>query len=160
MPSLTHAAPESLEDLFAESQYQNDYDQPLDVRCHKGAGMYQVQSIYNGGARDRRWSWQCKNHKLSGNTQCAFTDYVNHFDEPMYFMCGSNQYIAGVYSYHDNGHEDRRWIFTCCSTEGLKVYGCRLTGYANDFHTHMNFKQVLMRSSQGLMATMSMKGSK
>ena len=69
--SLTHAAPEGIGDLFAESQYQNNYDQPLDVLCAKGAGMYQVQSVYNGGARDRRWSWHCKNLKLNANTQCA-----------------------------------------------------------------------------------------
>ena len=139
--SLTHAAPEGMEfDIFAESQYQNNYDQPLDVRCGTGAGMHHVQSVYDGGHRDRRWTWHCKSLKLNANTQCAFTDYVNHFDEPMYFMCGSNQYFAGVYSYHDNGREDRRWRFTCCSTQGLNIYGCRLAGYANGFHTHMNFQ--------------------
>ena len=149
-----------MEDLFAESQYQNDYDQPLDVRCASGAGMYQVQSIYDGGRRDRRWSWYCKNLKRNANTQCAFTDYVNHFDEPMYFMCGSNQYIAGVYSYHDNGREDRRWRFTCCSTEGLKKFiAAGWQAMPMTFTRTWIFKQVLMRSSLVLMATIGMIGS-
>ena len=139
--SLIHAAPKNLAELIADIQYQNQYDQRLLAYCHGGAGMYQVQSVYSDGARDRVWSWQCKNLKMNAyNSQCANTDYVNNFDEPMYFMCGSDQYIAGVDSYHNNWREDRRWRFTCCSVRDLKIYSCRLTGYVNDFNQPLNFQ--------------------
>lgn len=102
--------------------------------------MYKVQSVFSAPHRDRMWSWQCKTIKWHGyNTQCANTDYVNSFDKPVYFMCGRDQYVAGVNSYHNNGYEDRRWSFRCCSTRGLRIFNCRLTGYVNNFNQPINF---------------------
>ena len=49
-------------------------------------------------------------------------------------------YIAGVDSYLDNGHEDRRWKFTCCSVRDLKIYSCQLTGYVSDFNQPLDFQ--------------------
>ena len=58
----------------------------------------------------------------------------------MFFVCDGNKYIGGVESYHDNGREDRRWKFTCCSAAGHKTYGCYNTGYVNEFDKPMNFQ--------------------
>ena len=68
------------------------------------------------------------------------TDFVNKWDKPLYFMCGKDQYIAGVESYHDNGREDRVWKFVCCSLSGLKILSCQLTGYVNYFKLPMNYQ--------------------
>lgn len=65
---------------------------------------------------------------------------MNNFDQPMFFMCGKDSYIAGVDSYHSNKHEDRRWRFTCCSVPGHKTASCRVTGYVNEFDRPMNFQ--------------------
>ena len=139
--SLAHAYPMGgFNDLVADIQYQNEYDQPLNVYCHPRDGVYQVESVYSHGARDRRWTWHCRNLKKSGSTRCAETDYVNAFDEPLYFMCGKDQYIGGVWSYHDNGREDRRWKIRCCSLSGLKILSCQLTGYVNSFRQPLNYR--------------------
>jgi hypothetical protein len=33
----------------------------------------------------------------------------------MSYICPGNGFIAGLSSYHDNGKEDRRWKFYCCT---------------------------------------------
>lgn len=101
--------------------------------------MYRVQSVYSNDAHDRRWDFRCKSLKI-GYAQCAETDYVNTFDYPLYFMCGTDQYIGGVNSYHGNLEEDRRWKFQCCSITGYKMHSCRLTGYVNDINQPLGFE--------------------
>ena len=60
--------------------------------------------------------WECRDVASGGSvTGCSQRGYVNGFDLPMNFMCPTNQYVAGVENYHDNGCEDHRWRFTSCA---------------------------------------------
>ena len=34
------------------------------------------------------------------------------------FLSAGHSYITGIDSYHDNGHEDRRFKFRCCELTG------------------------------------------
>ena len=154
--SAANAAPhsEALSSILAELQYQNQYDQKLVAHCPEGDGMYRVHSVHNNKREDRVWQWDCHHILKSGyhilkdgypnnrveKPTCRKTGYVNSFDKPMHFNCDSNQYIAGVESYHDNGREDRRWKFTCCSAFGHKTYSCYKTGYVNEFDEELNFQ--------------------
>ena len=142
-----NAAPESnflaerqYQNLFAEQQYQNQFDKKLVARCHRGEGMYRVHSVHNNKKEDRVWSWDCRRVLKHGYPKCRQTGYVNSFDKPMFFMCGRNQYIYGVESYHNNRHEDRRWKFTCCSASGHKTKSCRHTGFVNEFDRPLLFQ--------------------
>lgn len=126
------------EALFAKIKFQNGYDGRLNVNCHESSGMYKINSEYSRGARDRVWRWECRNIGY-GYPHCWKTSYVNDFDKPMFFMCGKNQYIAGVDSYHSNAHEDRRWRFTCCYLPFYSTKSCRLTDFVNKFRHSFHF---------------------
>ena len=65
---------------------------------------------------------------------------MNDFDQPISFLCAHNYYIAGVDSYHDNHHEDRRWSFLCCNSPGHYSGYCYITGYQNSWDGYMDFR--------------------
>jgi hypothetical protein len=122
-------------------QYPNNFDQPLSISCSGIQGMYKVASVHSNPHEDRAWLWQCRDVVGSGYVSgCSETGYVNKFDLPMNYMCPANQYIAGVYSYHDNGREDRRWKFTCCAIPNRITISCRQTGYVNYWDAPMDFE--------------------
>ena len=134
-----YADKESIE-YAASIQYQNQFDQQLSRECHRGYGMYKVSSVHDNHREDRVWSWECRKLPIHGYVHCTLTGYVNNFDEPMNFMCGRNQYIAGVYSYHDNGREDRRWRFSCCSVQNYITKSCYQSNYVNNFDAPINYQ--------------------
>ena len=45
---------------------------------------------------------------------CAWTGWLNNWDDELHYKCPLSGYIAGFYSYHDNTKEDRRWRWFCC----------------------------------------------
>ena len=102
--------------------------------------MYKVLSVHDNEKEDRVWNWKCRRVVKRGYPNCKPTDYVNEFDEPMFFMCGKNQYIGGVDSYHSDKTEDRRWRFSCCYTRKYITASCRITEYANEFDKPMSFE--------------------
>ena len=130
----------SFEDMLsARLQYQNRYDGHLSASCYGSSGMYRISSVYSRKHKDRVWNWECR-HIGGGFPNCHKAyNYVNDFDQPMFFMCGKDQYIGGVESYHSNKREDRRWKFTCCSIPSHSTKSCRLTGFVNHFQANFNF---------------------
>lgn len=48
-----------------------------------------------------------------------FTEYANAFDQFFSFQCVNRGFITDIQSYHDNGHEDRRFKFHCCEIQGI-----------------------------------------
>ena len=46
-------------------------------------------------------------------TGCTWTTY-NDWDGVVNFACPNNGVVSAVYSYHDNGKEDRRFRYYCC----------------------------------------------
>lgn len=48
---------------------------------------------------------------------CNPSAFVNKFDQPVNFQCPSQQVLIGTSSIHQNGVEDRRFAFTCCTLE-------------------------------------------
>ena len=125
---------------FAEIQFQNEFDQPLDAQCSGAYGMYKVLSVHSDTKEDRVWNWKCRQVVDHCHPKCYLTDTVNNFDQPMFFMCAKNHYIGGVHSDHSNFHEDRKWKFSCCSATGYITAACRLTEYVNEFDGTMNFE--------------------
>jgi len=61
--------------------------------------------------------------------------WVNDWDNNMNFECPSGQILAGVYSVHDNGKEDRRWKMECVGFKAKTGYitpylqSCSWSGY-------------------------------
>ena len=67
------------------------------------------------------------------------TGYVNEFDATLNTQCRPDYYISGVWSYHDNGKEDRRFSFRCCKVSGLCTRNCYLDGPVNNLDGDMNY---------------------
>ena len=42
--------------------------------------------------------------------------WANSWDSAKHFECPSGQVLAGAYSIHDNGKEDRVWKFKCAGS--------------------------------------------
>ena len=123
--------------------YQNNWDGVLCQRCPKGYGVYRVKSKHDNGKEDRRWEFFCRRvvSKKFASTKltCSQTSYINNFRDTISYMCGKNRYMAGVYSYHSNAKEDRRWRITCCSAPSYITRDCYLTNYVNALDRPMNY---------------------
>jgi len=72
----------------------------------------------------------------------VLSPYQNDWDEDMRFNSGfmKDRIITGIYSYHDNHHEDRRWRFSYGSAPGVYCLRKRWTGYMNGFDRPLNYK--------------------
>ncbi|XP_067663438.1 uncharacterized protein [Haliotis asinina] len=120
------------------SKYANDYDQPLLYQCPRGKSIASVHSVHHNGAEDRRYGFSCKT--TPGLRDCSWHGYVNGFDEIILFQCPNNGVISGVNSYHDNGAEDRRFKFYCCSIKAKRpLVNCRFGNFVNGFDQPFNF---------------------
>lgn len=124
-----------------------DYDGTWGLYCDSDKVAIGFNSWHNNGKEDRRWKIYCK--KLSGTTttNCGLSDdYVNSFDSYFKESCDDGQVLHGLYSYHDNGKEDRRFKFHCCDLQRENDYKSvsvsSWSGYQNnwdDSHTTSSY---------------------
>jgi hypothetical protein len=76
----------------------------------------------NGGIRLNPWAgtfgsgnyWRDYYPWLT-HSNCFWTGFVNDWDAVMNYVCPDNRFMAGMYSEHNNGREDRRFQFYCCN---------------------------------------------
>lgn len=105
---------------------QNELGGELDVECLSGYGLVRVQSTHdaNGGNSDRQWLWECTKVK-SFNYQesqvftfcfqidiwhkdnCFWYENITAVEQPMFFQCPANAFMAGVRSLFDTDSDDR-----------------------------------------------------
>ena len=86
----------------------NDYDGYLYFECPEGQSVSHISSVHDNKHEDRMWAYECS-PLTAGYDNCAWSGYVNNFDEILLFECASGAgVVAGMESEHDNGHEDRR----------------------------------------------------
>lgn len=123
---------------MAIAQYQNSYRGTLYAKCSRGYGLYYMRSTYSNVYQDRRWTFYCRKVVQSGYPNCTST-YANGYRQPVLFMCGKNQYMAGATSYFSYSYSDRKWQFTCCSAPNLITRDCRLTKYENNLYGSLSF---------------------
>ena len=128
------------EENIVTVEWDNDWDGVLNRQCPKGQAFYRVKSQHSDGREDRLWEFHCRKFDdLSNN--CYWTGYVNDWDGPLFSTCAPNALMTGVYSYHDNGREDRRWNFKCCYVSGgRRSIDCHLTGLVNSWDASMDYR--------------------
>ena len=56
----------------AKTQWQNEYDDELNIVCPDKQGFYRVVSQYYGMTRDRQWQWDCREVTKTTKTNCFF----------------------------------------------------------------------------------------
>ncbi|XP_055046255.2 hemagglutinin/amebocyte aggregation factor [Misgurnus anguillicaudatus] len=113
-----------------ESYWINKYDAEFNFICPHGESMSYIRSKHHNYHEDRLWDIGCKK---TFSSDCFWTPYVNHFDDPFTYTCPSNYVLTGIGSYHSNRHEDRRWRFHCCNGSGYSNANCYWTPYVNWF---------------------------
>lgn len=115
---------------YTTGQYQNEYEQDLNVECASGSGLHRVRSEHSDPHQDRKWRWDCRlvsykkyieckiSYSVSpymiqaatenAQTHCTWHTDINTFDGHMFFHCPVNQFLAGVRSHHNDSREDRQ----------------------------------------------------
>ncbi len=68
------------------------------------------------------------------------TGFQNDFDGPLLVNCPKGQAFYGVQSYHHNGKEDRRFLFSCRTAIPGHFSECHWTGYQNQFDHPIDFQ--------------------
>mmetsp|Transcript_5488 Transcript_5488/g.8345 ORF Transcript_5488/g.8345 Transcript_5488/m.8345 type:complete len:198 (-) Transcript_5488:543-1136(-) len=100
---------------FQTSVFKNNYDNRFYFYFPSGSyaltGFGGKHSNYH---EDRVW-WFYIAQVTKTATSCNWTPYVNDWDASMHLNLASNQWIAGIDSYHDNHREDRRFKYYVCS---------------------------------------------
>ncbi|GFR61561.1 hemagglutinin/amebocyte aggregation factor [Elysia marginata] len=136
---------------WADDQFDNAWDGPLNFECPAGEFISSVYSVHNNQREDRRWRLGCSAAPYGAiMPKCSWTeDYVNSWDEPISFMCPTDYAVAGIQSYHDNRFEDRRMKFKCCKPLAYKTLSCTLTPYLNEFDGELNYTVPNLRVLTG-----------
>lgn len=115
----------------------NSFDRSHNFVCSSGYSIYHVWGYHRDNNEDRIYCYNCRYNGRAA-AHCYTTGYVNSFNHPVVTLCNPNYYIAGVRSYHDNFHEDRRFNFRCCRNTGQCTRNCAINGPVNNFDGHMN----------------------
>jgi len=63
---------------------------------------------------------QCRWMAGGGYPEHAKTIWVNGYHGPITFRCNEGEFLAGIMSTYDKGHQDRAFDFACCSLDLLK----------------------------------------
>jgi len=95
------------------SNWQNDFDQPLSFTCPSQQVLNGFNSYHDNHREDRRWEFRCCVISGAQLKNAAWTGYLNSWDNALDYRCPSTKVMNGVYSYHDNNREDRRWKVKC-----------------------------------------------
>ena len=86
-------------------EWVNDYDGYLYFECPEGQSISRLMSIHDNGHEDRMWAFECLPLEY-GYDSCAWSGYVNNYDEMLLFECASGAgVVAGMESEHDNKHD-------------------------------------------------------
>lgn len=115
----------------------NQFDKPVNFECPKNHYMSWIKSSHKNWYEDRQWDFGCKEQPFNYDTQkCKWTGWLNDWDKELLYTCNTvdgADYIAGMYSEHDNWTEDRRFKVKCCSGEGTCLTNCKFTDWINDY---------------------------
>jgi len=97
------------------SGWINAWDKSLYYVCPSNQVLHGIQSYHDNHREDRRWKFQCC--RVSSGVSVVrskWTWYLNEWDGELEYQCPRHdQAIVGMYSYHSNTREDRRWRVQC-----------------------------------------------
>ncbi|KAG5846132.1 hypothetical protein ANANG_G00146520 [Anguilla anguilla] len=97
------------------SPYANWFDEAFTFTCPPNSILSGMESYHDNKHEDRRWKFYCCRVTNYCNYNCYWTPYVNNFDEQFTWHVPNMNDLAGVDSYHENKHEDRRWKYMYCA---------------------------------------------
>ncbi|XP_041359299.1 hemagglutinin/amebocyte aggregation factor-like [Gigantopelta aegis] len=92
----------------------NNWDELIAYECHGIGALVGVESKHNNAVEDRRFKFKCCAVRGLRYNSCYTSNYINVFDGNMDKQNGNKEVFKGIYSYHSNRHEDRRWKVKIC----------------------------------------------
>ncbi|XP_078349153.1 hemagglutinin/amebocyte aggregation factor-like isoform X1 [Oculina patagonica] len=125
-----------------EVAWVNKWQEEFTFDCPLGSYMTYWQSQHRNCKEDRIHYFKCEKSTVSYNSgNCAWTSYVNDYDQPVNFLCPHNGFITGVTSEYSSQHRDRRFGFHCCHVNGFKTHTCILKPYPeNDWDQEVKYE--------------------
>lgn len=114
--------------------WANDWDDDVNYNCGKGYSISRIRSIHRDCIEDRIWAFSCESN--SAAQHCSWSHTLNSYDGVLDYKCPHDGFISGIYSWHLNGREDRRFQFKCCHSHSWQRKNCRwsfLTDYDRPF---------------------------
>jgi len=109
------------------SGWLNDWDGQLHYTCPNNGYIAGFRSYHDNYREDRRWSVVCCK-TIRGLEDCKWTNFINDWDAHMDYNVPSTRVINGLYSYHSNPHEDRRWKAYECKLKNCEITNIKITG--------------------------------
>jgi len=105
----------------------NGWDAHMNWHTNGRTYVSGLKSWHNNGREDRLFNPLVTD---IGSSQYGrvLSGWVNNWDAYFAYTCPTNKAIVGMYSYHDNRKEDRRWRFYCAGFHGV---GFRAGGWPN-----------------------------
>jgi len=104
----------------------NNYDRRQYCLCGEGRKIYYFYSWHSNRHEDRQFDFRCTG--ISGASSSGWNlgySGWNNWDATFYWDgTGSNSYMVGMESYHDNGKEDRRFNLMYRSSNSWKLSAC------------------------------------
>jgi len=123
------------------SNWQNNWDEELIYYTDQNMMLTGIYSEHNNDKEDRRWRFWYGSAAGVTCTPNSWTPWQNDWDANLDFNCGSRQALSGIWSYHTNSREDRRWRFRCCDvSETVDVLSSRETDWLNNWDDVLNFR--------------------
>ena len=98
----------------------NDWDGTQYCTCESWQRISTFASDHDNHREDRRWSLQCGDIMPSDVAKRTtwrrqWSGFLNNWDQSFHWNGGDTCFMSGMYSYHNNHHEDRRYqvIYSC-----------------------------------------------
>merc|ERR1712025_900323 len=89
--------------------FLNNWEEPLLFNCPNDRVITGMQSYHNNGKEDRRFRVRCCGVSGKKAYNCQWSSYANNWEQAMDYSVPDTKVMTGVFSYHDNIKEDRRW---------------------------------------------------
>ncbi|CAH3023771.1 unnamed protein product, partial [Porites evermanni] len=97
-----------------------------------GKSISRIQSLHRDCIEDRIWSFSCRSNAAA--QRCAWTPTLNTYDDVLDYNCPHDGFITGIYSWHHNHYEDRRFQFRCCHSHYYRRTNCHYTHFTTMDH--------------------------
>ena len=96
------------------SGFASGYDLPSMYQCIPNFFICGIESVHENANEDRIFKYKCCHAKLHFTSNCGMTDDLNDFDGPVDYSLSGSQVMTGMFSYHNNEVEDRKFRITYC----------------------------------------------
>merc|ERR1711965_1210048 len=97
--------------------------------------IYATRHYHNNGREDRIFRPLLT---TIGSSQYGrqWSGWVNNMDKYFAYSCPNNKAMVGMFSYHHNGYEDRRWRFMCAGFHGVGFRKGGWPGWQTNWDAH------------------------